>query len=59
VRNSYDLADKMLKLIAMPSELRMQMGCQSRNIAETRFDEQIVISKYMNVIEETIGSKKE
>jgi len=59
VRNSYDLADKMLKLIAMPSELRMQMGCKSRNIAETRFDEQIVISKYMNVIEETIGSKKE
>lgn len=58
VRNSNDLADKMLKLIAMPSELRMQMGCQSREIAETRFDEQIVIRKYLEVIKEVTGRKK-
>jgi len=58
VRNSNDLADKMLKLIAMPSELRLQMGCQSREIAETRFDEQIVIRKYLEVIDKVTGRKK-
>jgi len=58
VRNSNYLADKMLKLIAMPSELRLQMGCQSRNIAETRFDEQIVIRKYLKVVDDVAGKKK-
>jgi len=58
VRNSNDLADKMLKLIAMPSELRLKMGCQSREIAETRFDEQIVIRKYLQVIDKVTGRKK-
>jgi len=55
VRNSNDLADRMLKLIAMPSGLRLQMGCQSRNIAETRFDEQIVISKYLKTVDQITG----
>jgi len=58
VRNSNDLADRMLKLIALPSGLRLQMGCQSRNIAETRFDEQIVIRKYLEVIDKVTGRKK-
>ncbi len=52
VCNAHDLADKMLQLIALPSELRLQMSTQSRNMAETRFDEQIVIRKYLKVIEE-------
>jgi len=51
-RNSRDLADKMLELINMPPALRLQMGIQSRKIAEKRFDEQIVILKYLNVVDE-------
>ena len=58
VCNANDLANKMLQLIALPSQLRLQMGSQSRNIAETRFDEQIVIRKYLEVISEVTGRKK-
>ena len=57
VCNANDLADKMLKLTVMPLELRLLMGTQSRNMAETRFDEQIVIRKYLEVINEVTGSK--
>ncbi len=57
VCNAHDLADKMLKLIALPSQLRLLMGTQSRNMAETRFDEQIVIRKYLKVIDECTGRK--
>ncbi len=52
VCNAHDLADKMLQLITMPLESRLLMGSQSRNMAETRFDEQIVIRKYLKVIDE-------
>ena len=55
VCNAHDLADKMLALIALPSQLRLLMGSQSRNMAETRFDEQIVIRKYLEVISEVTG----
>ena len=47
----------MFKLIAMPSQLRLLMGTQSRNMAETLFDEQIVIQKYLKVIDECTGSR--
>jgi len=57
VRNSNDLADKMLKFTVLPSDLRLQMGSHSRNIAETRFDEQIVIRKYLKIIDDVTGSK--
>ena len=54
-RNSNDLAEKMLRFVVMPSASRLQMGTQSRNIAETRFDEQIVIRKYLKVISGVTG----
>ncbi|NTU44216.1 MAG: glycosyltransferase family 4 protein [Chlorobiaceae bacterium] len=53
VRNSNDLAEKMLKFAALPTDLRLKMGCQSRSIAETCFDEQIVINKYLQAIQKT------
>jgi len=59
VRNSNDLADKIMKFVVLPSDLRLQMGSQSRNIAETYFDEQIVIRKYLNVIDKVTGCKRE
>ena len=59
VCNAHDLADKMLQLIALPSQLRLLMGSQSRNMAETRFDEQIVIRKYLEVISEVTGKNGE
>ena len=52
VRNSQDLADKMLSFIAMPASSRLRMGSQSRLLAETRFDQVIVIKKYLQVIQE-------
>ena len=52
VRNSQDLADKILSFIAMPAASRLEMGSQSRLLAETRFDQAIVIQKYLQVIQE-------
>ena len=57
VCNAHDLADTMLQLIALPSQLRLLMGSQSRNMAETRFDEQIVTRKYLQVVDDVTGSK--
>jgi len=52
VRNSQDLADKMLNFIEMPVASRLRMGSDSRRLAETRFDQAIVIQKYLQVIQE-------
>jgi len=59
VCDSKDLADKMLKMILLSEVTRLQMGVYSRNMAETYFDEQIVIRKYLNVIDKVTGCKRE
>ena len=55
VRDSEDLAEKIMQMIAMPMSALLQMGQESRSLAETRFDEQIVIRKYLEAIDEVAG----
>ena len=50
-RDPADLAAKMLAMLELSKEARLKMGAASRRIAEERFDEQIVIGKYLQVIE--------
>ena len=52
LRDSVDLAEKMMQMITMPMSALLQMGQESRRLAETRFDEQIVINKYLEAIDE-------
>jgi len=55
LRDSVDLAEKMMQMITMPMSALLQMGQESRRLAETRFDEQIVINKYLEAIDEVTG----
>ena len=55
LRDSVDLAEKMMQMITMPMSALLQMGQESRRLAETRFDEQIVIRKYLEAIYEVAG----
>ncbi|MEI8033289.1 MAG: glycosyltransferase family 4 protein [Chlorobiaceae bacterium] len=54
VRDSRHLAEKICSMIAMPVSEREAMGRNSRELVEQRFDEQIVIRKYLEVIEEIL-----
>lgn len=51
VRNATDLAAKMEKLYLLPDEELKQMGRASRQLAVNKFDEQIVITKYLTAID--------
>ena len=55
LRDSVDLAEKMMQMITMPMSALLQMGQESRRLAEMRFDEQIVIRKYLEAIDEVTG----
>ena len=50
-RNAQDLADKMLKLSALAPEKKIRMGNRSREIAEEKFGEKIIIEKYLAFLE--------
>lgn len=49
-RDAASLAARMIDLIELGPDRRRQMGVRSREIAETRFDEQIVIARYLAVL---------
>ncbi|MDX5436907.1 MAG: glycosyltransferase family 4 protein [Pontibacter sp.] len=51
-RSAEDLAEKMLQILALSDEELEQMGRASRQIAVSRFDDRIVIERYLNAIEE-------
>lgn len=53
VRDAVDLAEKMERLLLLSPEQRSEMGQRGRAKMEVEFDEQIVISKYLEAIEET------
>ncbi|TGE09793.1 glycosyltransferase family 4 protein [Hymenobacter fodinae] len=52
VRNAQDLADKMLQILRLSDTALRQMGRAGRELAEQKFDEQIVLNKYLRVIED-------
>ncbi|RUY80038.1 glycosyltransferase, partial [Mesorhizobium sp. M7A.F.Ca.CA.001.10.2.1] len=51
VRDSDDLASKMVEFARLDDSSRDRMGAQSRNKVERQFSETIVIEKYMQQIE--------
>ena len=51
VKDSYDLADKMEKMLNLSEEERKQMGKRGREKIIREFDEKIVINKYLETIE--------
>ncbi len=51
-RDSEHLAARMIEMCELSDEARGKMGAASRRIAEERFDERVVISKYLQAIEQ-------
>jgi glycosyltransferase involved in cell wall biosynthesis len=50
VRNGTDLAEKMLRILALPAAVLHAMGQAGRQLAEAKFDEQIVLDKYLREV---------
>ncbi len=50
VKNAHDLAEKMEAMLKLPPQQREKMGKASRQIVESRFDESLVIDKYLSSI---------
>jgi glycosyltransferase involved in cell wall biosynthesis len=50
VKNAADLALRMMDMIALPPERRLQMGAWGRRKVTSQFDEAIVINKYLGAI---------
>ncbi|WBA40744.1 glycosyltransferase family 4 protein [Hymenobacter canadensis] len=50
VRNAADLAAKMLQILRLPAAELEQMGRAGRHLAETKFDERIVLDKYLREV---------
>jgi glycosyltransferase involved in cell wall biosynthesis len=53
-RSATDLAAKMEQMLAQSDEALQAMGRASRQLAETKFDEKLVIDKYRAAIEEAV-----
>jgi glycosyltransferase involved in cell wall biosynthesis len=56
-RSAISLAFAMKSMAAMSSTALVNMGQASRQLVESKFDEQIVIKNYLNSLEELIESK--
>jgi glycosyltransferase involved in cell wall biosynthesis len=52
--NSRDLAEKMEQVLCSSHENRIKMGKRAREKVTMQFDEKIVISKYMNVMDRVL-----
>jgi glycosyltransferase involved in cell wall biosynthesis len=50
VRDPADLAEKMIHMVRLPHEQRLEMGLKGRKKVTSQFDENIVIAKYLNAI---------
>ena len=55
-QNASDLADKMEKIVSLTNEEREAMGLQGRQKVEHKFDEKIVIQKYLEAIQTALGN---
>lgn len=52
VRDHNDLAEKMMKIISLPKDQLYAMGSSSRDKVERQFDEEIVIGKYLKILDD-------
>lgn len=50
VKNAADLAQKMIQMVRLSPEQRLEMGANGRKKVTLQFDENIVITKYLNAI---------
>ena len=51
VADAQDLADKLLRFIALRPEAREVMGLCGRAFVEQNFDERVVIGRYLEVVQ--------
>lgn len=58
VRSADDLAVKMEQMLSLPLSQRTEMGLMGRKKVENKFDERIVIGKYLNAISSILGKGK-
>ncbi|EPS9350881.1 glycosyltransferase family 4 protein [Citrobacter freundii] len=58
LRSTESLAEKLEFMIQMTHEQRLEMGRQSRLKIEREFDEQLVINKYLNAVQECLVDKE-
>jgi glycosyltransferase involved in cell wall biosynthesis len=56
-KDAVDLASKMARILAMTPAQREAMGARSREKVEAQFDEQIVIGKYLQALEQVTANK--
>ncbi|HEX8348331.1 MAG TPA: glycosyltransferase family 4 protein [Hymenobacter sp.] len=59
VRDAADLADKMLRVLRLSEQDLRTMGQASRLLAEQKFDERIVLDKYLRVVAEATRAKQQ
>ncbi|WP_161889885.1 glycosyltransferase family 4 protein [Pontibacter russatus] len=55
VKSAADLADKMMRMLQLPDGELQRMGQASRQLAVTRFDDRIVIGKYLQAIDSILN----
>ncbi len=58
VANAPDLADKMLRFIALPASDRIAMGQRGREFVEQNFDERRVIGRYLAVVNDIAATRR-
>lgn len=57
VGDAQDLADKLLRFIALPVQEREAMGRRGRTFVERKFDERIVLERYFQVVQEVAAHR--
>jgi glycosyltransferase involved in cell wall biosynthesis len=58
VRDPGSLADAMRRMLALPAAEREQLGRNARQAAEQRYDENLVIARYLEAIEEATALRR-
>jgi glycosyltransferase involved in cell wall biosynthesis len=57
VRNAAALSEAMTRYIALPPAARIEMGIASRQLAEARYDERLVIKVYLDVLANIVSGE--
>jgi glycosyltransferase involved in cell wall biosynthesis len=55
-RDAQDLAEKLKHVLSLSSDRLAEMGLASRRLAESAFDEKIVINRYLDAIRDVSGA---
>jgi glycosyltransferase involved in cell wall biosynthesis len=55
-KDSDALARRMLQLVALPPAERAALGAKSRAIAESEYDERLVVERYLAALQTVAGA---